>query len=226
MPRPVPVETAAVTKGRFVASVDEDGKTRVRERYVVAAPLAGRLTRVALKAGDKVAVRRCRCHHHAAAGAPARPAQPPRGRGKTGHRRGRAGAQQGRRRARAGPGRSGKDRSRSRPHACRAGCRQPRRRWNAPNSLQRVADRDLRAAEFQDHAAEPRGGSGEGTARPLSGWRGRADRTLEHHGAGIRRGAEGRAGKRDGGPVGRAAAGNRRSARPRNRDRRAQRRCG
>ena len=55
MPRPVPVETAAVAKGRFVATVDEDGKTRVRERYVVAAPLAGRLTRVGLKAGDKVA---------------------------------------------------------------------------------------------------------------------------------------------------------------------------
>ena len=46
MPRPIPVETATVTKGRFVASVDEDGKTRIRERYVVAAPLAGRLTRV------------------------------------------------------------------------------------------------------------------------------------------------------------------------------------
>ena len=51
MPRPVPVETATVTKGKFVATVDEDGKTRVRERYVVAAPLAGRLTRVRLKAG-------------------------------------------------------------------------------------------------------------------------------------------------------------------------------
>ena len=28
MPQPVPVETAAVVKGRFVASVDEDGKTQ------------------------------------------------------------------------------------------------------------------------------------------------------------------------------------------------------
>src|SRR5512140_349393 len=54
IPRPVPVETAAVTKGKFVATVDEDGRTRVRERYVVAAPLAGRLTRVRLKAGDSV----------------------------------------------------------------------------------------------------------------------------------------------------------------------------
>ena len=46
IPAPVPVETTAVTKGRFVATVDEDGKTRVRERYVIAAPLAGRLSRV------------------------------------------------------------------------------------------------------------------------------------------------------------------------------------
>ena len=54
MPGPVPVETAVVTKGRFVASVDEDGKTRVRERYVVAAPLAGRLSRIRFKVGDQV----------------------------------------------------------------------------------------------------------------------------------------------------------------------------
>ena len=26
LPRPIPVETAVVTKGRFVATVDEDGK--------------------------------------------------------------------------------------------------------------------------------------------------------------------------------------------------------
>lgn len=56
MPRPVPVETAAVAEDTFVATVDEDGKTRVRERYVVAAPLAGRLTRVRRKAGDRVGV--------------------------------------------------------------------------------------------------------------------------------------------------------------------------
>lgn len=54
MPRPVAVETATVSKGKFVATVDEDGKTRIRERYVVAAPLPGRLTRVRLKAGDQV----------------------------------------------------------------------------------------------------------------------------------------------------------------------------
>jgi HlyD family secretion protein len=55
MPRPIPVEAAAVTKGRFIATVDEDGKTRLRERYLVAAPLAGRLARIQLKVGDRVA---------------------------------------------------------------------------------------------------------------------------------------------------------------------------
>jgi len=54
LPGPVLVDTATVTTGAFVATVDDDGKTRVRERYVVAAPLAGRLTRVRLKAGDRV----------------------------------------------------------------------------------------------------------------------------------------------------------------------------
>ena len=56
LPAPLPVDTAKVTRGRFVATVDEDGKTRVRERYVVSAPLAGRSTRIRLKAGDRVAV--------------------------------------------------------------------------------------------------------------------------------------------------------------------------
>ena len=54
MPGPIPVETAVVTKGRFVATVEDDGKTRVRQRYVVAAPLAGRLGRLRFKAGDQV----------------------------------------------------------------------------------------------------------------------------------------------------------------------------
>jgi HlyD family secretion protein len=53
-PQPVPVETAEVRQGLFEQTVDEDGKTRVRERYVVSAPVAGRLARVRVKAGDAV----------------------------------------------------------------------------------------------------------------------------------------------------------------------------
>ncbi len=54
-PRPVPVELARADAGRFEASIDEDARTRLRERYVVSAPLAGRLARIALREGDPVA---------------------------------------------------------------------------------------------------------------------------------------------------------------------------
>ena len=53
-PAPIHVEIATVTRGPFEATIDEDGKTRARERYVVAAPVAGTLLRVRLKAGDVV----------------------------------------------------------------------------------------------------------------------------------------------------------------------------
>ena len=53
-PRPIEVEVATATKGRFESSIDEDGKTRLRERYVVSAPLAGLLTRITLREGDVV----------------------------------------------------------------------------------------------------------------------------------------------------------------------------
>lgn len=54
VPSPVPVETAAATQGHFESSIEEDGKTRLRDRYVVSAPLAGLLSRVALREGDGV----------------------------------------------------------------------------------------------------------------------------------------------------------------------------
>ncbi len=53
-PRPVEVEVATVTRGHFETTIDEDGKTRLRERYVVSAPLAGLLTRITLREGDEV----------------------------------------------------------------------------------------------------------------------------------------------------------------------------
>jgi HlyD family secretion protein len=55
VPGPVDVEVAAVARGTFRKTIDEDGKTRVLERYVVTAPLAGRLLRIGLKPGDAVA---------------------------------------------------------------------------------------------------------------------------------------------------------------------------
>lgn len=51
---PIEVDLATATVGPLVVSVNEDGKTRVRERYIVSAPLAGRLLRVELHSGDPV----------------------------------------------------------------------------------------------------------------------------------------------------------------------------
>ncbi len=53
-PQPVDVEMAAATRGPLRVTVDEDGKTRIKERYIVAAPLTGRLLRIELDAGDAV----------------------------------------------------------------------------------------------------------------------------------------------------------------------------
>ena len=55
-PKPFTVEVASVTQGRFERAVQEYGKTRVRDRYVVSTPLAGRLGRVLLNQGDSVAL--------------------------------------------------------------------------------------------------------------------------------------------------------------------------
>jgi HlyD family secretion protein len=54
-PRPVMVELATATSGRFEVSIDEDGKTRVHDRYTISAPLSGRLERLTLREGDTVA---------------------------------------------------------------------------------------------------------------------------------------------------------------------------
>ena len=55
LPKPTEVELASVRQGRFERAVQEDGKTRVRERYVVSAPLTGRVQRISLRQGDYVA---------------------------------------------------------------------------------------------------------------------------------------------------------------------------
>ncbi len=54
-PRPVLVETEQVARGRFEVVVEEDGRTRVRDRYIVSAPVAGRVQRLGVRAGDAVA---------------------------------------------------------------------------------------------------------------------------------------------------------------------------
>lgn len=153
MPRPIPVETATVTKGRFVATVDEDGKTRIRERYVVAAPLTGRLTRVRLKAGDQV-----RADEVIAAIVPSpAPLLDPRSRREAQERLGAAEASLERTKAAI---------ERARAQSTQADAEFTRTRTLAESGTsttqaleradlaKRVADRDLRAAEFLNHAAQ------------------------------------------------------------------------
>jgi HlyD family secretion protein len=53
-PRSVVVETGAVTRGALMVTVDEEGVTRVRDRYVVSSPVAGRVLRIELEPGDTV----------------------------------------------------------------------------------------------------------------------------------------------------------------------------
>ena len=54
MPKPVPVDIAHVVKGPLSVTVNEDGKTRLRDRYLISSPLAGHLRRIKLRAGDAV----------------------------------------------------------------------------------------------------------------------------------------------------------------------------
>jgi HlyD family secretion protein len=54
-PRPLTVEAARAMRGPLQVTVDEEGETRVRDRYVVAAPVAGRVSRIELREGDRVA---------------------------------------------------------------------------------------------------------------------------------------------------------------------------
>ncbi|KPK14727.1 MAG: hypothetical protein AMJ62_12010 [Myxococcales bacterium SG8_38] len=54
LPDPVVVEVATVKRGPLVVTVNEDGRTRVKDRYIVSAPVTGNLGRVELEAGDAI----------------------------------------------------------------------------------------------------------------------------------------------------------------------------
>jgi HlyD family secretion protein len=53
-PQPVPVDLAVIERGELTVTIDGDGQTRVREVYVVSAPLSGRVLRIERHVGDKV----------------------------------------------------------------------------------------------------------------------------------------------------------------------------
>ena len=53
-PKPVEVELAQVTRGAMRVTVDEEGRTRIREKFLVTAPVTGRVSRIELEPGDRV----------------------------------------------------------------------------------------------------------------------------------------------------------------------------
>jgi len=53
-PRATAVDTATVTRGPMRVTIDEEGETRIRHRFVVSAPVAGRVLRIELEPGDRV----------------------------------------------------------------------------------------------------------------------------------------------------------------------------
>lgn len=53
-PEPRPVDTGAVRREPMALTIVEEGRTRVRQSYLVTAPVDGRLLRVTLEAGDEV----------------------------------------------------------------------------------------------------------------------------------------------------------------------------
>ena len=54
-PRPVPVDAVTAARGPLTVTVDGEGETRVKDVYVVAAPVSGRLMRITADVGDRVA---------------------------------------------------------------------------------------------------------------------------------------------------------------------------
>lgn len=53
-PQPVLVETALIESGIFQVTINEEGITRVKDRYVISAPVSGYVRRIDLDIGDSV----------------------------------------------------------------------------------------------------------------------------------------------------------------------------
>lgn len=53
-PRPVPVDLAVLKRGPMTVTLDEEGRTRVRDVFVVSSPVAGRVRRIESNVGDAV----------------------------------------------------------------------------------------------------------------------------------------------------------------------------
>jgi HlyD family secretion protein len=53
-PESMEVDVATVQRGALQVTIDEEGETRVRQRFVISAPVSGRLQRIELEPGDQV----------------------------------------------------------------------------------------------------------------------------------------------------------------------------
>jgi HlyD family secretion protein len=53
-PKSTAIDVAAVSRGPMQVTIDEEGETRVRERFVVSAPVSGTVERIELEPGDRV----------------------------------------------------------------------------------------------------------------------------------------------------------------------------
>jgi HlyD family secretion protein len=54
LPDPVPVQTATVTRGPLQVIIEEEGETRLEDRYLITAPVAAFAQRIELEVGDPV----------------------------------------------------------------------------------------------------------------------------------------------------------------------------
>lgn len=54
LPKPIPVDLATAERRVLLVTVNEDGKTQAKSRFVLSAPLAGNMNKIHLKAGDSV----------------------------------------------------------------------------------------------------------------------------------------------------------------------------
>jgi HlyD family secretion protein len=54
MPKPVSVDIATAVRGPLRVTINEEGRTRVKDRYIVSAPVSGYMQRVELDVGDRV----------------------------------------------------------------------------------------------------------------------------------------------------------------------------
>ena len=53
-PQPLMVDIGEVANGHLVITIDEEGRTRVHDSYIVSTPVAGRLLRLHVEPGDPV----------------------------------------------------------------------------------------------------------------------------------------------------------------------------